>query len=134
MRLYGLQAGLLLAVLLCGGSQAQSPMPPIPNRPISDRQLQSSMPGVVTVNPMPGSKVRQDFLMRAEMERQRKQREERLKQLADDSERLTALASQLQQEIKVVSTAPVLPVASIKKADEIERLAKRLKQNLRGPA
>ena len=134
MRLTCVQLGVTLAVLLAGGMQAQSPSAPIPNRPISDRQSQRNTPEVATVTPMLGSsKVANDFLIRAQMHSQQGFREARLKQMQQDSDRLTALAVELQREVTLVSREPILPVAQIKKAEEIEKLAKRLKQNLRGP-
>ncbi len=137
MRLTCVQFAVTLAILLATVSGAQSPpaAAPIPNRPItSQQQLQSTTPSVVTVMPMLGSsKVSNDFLVHAEMQRQQGFRLARLKQMQEDSDRLTSLAAELQREVALVSREPILPVAQIKKAEEIEKLAKRLKQNLRGP-
>ena len=136
MRLTSTQFGVTLTILLAAFSGAQSSPPiPIPNRPITSQpQLQSTTPGVITVVPMLGSsKVSNDFLVHAEMQRQQGFRLARLKQMQEDSDRLTALAAELQREVALVSREPILPIAQIKKAEEIEKLAKRLRQNLRGP-
>lgn len=134
MRRSGMPARLASTLLLVNFAFPQNQVP-VGNGPISDRQRNGERPGVADTQVVfAPTKVGQEFLMQAEMRRQQKLREERLRQLAEDSDRLTALANELKQEIRVVSHEPVLPVATIKKAEEIEKLAKKLKQNLRGPS
>jgi hypothetical protein len=59
------------------------------------------------------------------------QNAERLKQLAQDTDKLLALAKQLKDEVDQ-SNGNTLPVDAVKKAAEIEKLAKSVRSKIRG--
>ena len=79
------------------------------------------------------SQVARDFLARANRARIQKLWLERRMAMQRDSERLAGLANQLQQQVLVGTDPRALPADAIRNAEEIERLAKRLRTNLRGP-
>lgn len=56
----------------------------------------------------------------------------RQKNLKKDAARLSQLAQQLQKELDKDDTADVLSVDTIRKAEEIEKLAKHIKDAVRG--
>ncbi len=70
---------------------------------------------------------------RLEQMRIKKAQEERRKQIGKDTDRLTQLVSDLKDLLAKADSTNVLSLDAVKKAEEIEKLAKRLKNNLRDP-
>lgn len=58
--------------------------------------------------------------------------EQRQKDIRKEIEKLYNLASQLKAEIERTDATTVLSLAMVKKAEEIERLAKQIKENAKG--
>lgn len=58
--------------------------------------------------------------------------EERQKNIKKDVERLYDLAAQLKTEVEKTDATTVLSVAMLKKAEEIEKLAKQIKDHAKG--
>jgi hypothetical protein len=58
--------------------------------------------------------------------------EQRQKDIKKEIERLYDLASQLKAEIEKTDSTAVLSLAMLKKAEEIEKLAKHIKENAKG--
>src|SRR5258706_7982918 len=58
--------------------------------------------------------------------------EERQKNIKKDVEKLYALASQLKTEVEKTDSTTVLSLAMLKKAEEIEKLAKQIKDRAKG--
>ena len=61
---------------------------------------------------------------------QRAQKEERQKKLKEDTERLLSLATELKESVDKTNQN-VLSLEVVKKAEEIEKLAKKIKTNMR---
>jgi hypothetical protein len=92
---------------------AQNPMPappPLPRRDPSDRDEPASPP--------PGAK-------KAVLEQNQKD-------IKKDIERLYELASELKTEVEKTDATAILSVAMVKKAEEIEKLAKQIKDHAKG--
>lgn len=58
--------------------------------------------------------------------------EQRQKDIKKEIEKLFELASQLKAEIEKTDATTVLSLAMVRKAEEIERLAKQIKENAKG--
>jgi hypothetical protein len=58
--------------------------------------------------------------------------EEREKSIKKDVEKLYALAAQLKTEVEKTDSTKMLSVAVLKKAEEIERLAKQIRDHAKG--
>ena len=58
--------------------------------------------------------------------------EERQKTIKKDVEKLYELAAQLKTEVEKTDSTTVLSLAMVKKAEEIERLAKQIKDHAKG--
>jgi hypothetical protein len=58
--------------------------------------------------------------------------EERQKNIKKDVEKLYDLAAQLKTEVEKTDSTTVLSLAMLKKADEIEKLAKQIKDHAKG--
>ena len=58
--------------------------------------------------------------------------EERQKNIKKDVEKLYALAAQLKTEVEKTDSTTVLSLAMVKKAEEIEKLAKQIKDHAKG--
>jgi hypothetical protein len=58
--------------------------------------------------------------------------EERQKNIKKDVEKLYDLASQLKREVEKTDSTTVLSLAMLKKAEEIEKLAKQIKDRAKG--
>ncbi len=58
--------------------------------------------------------------------------EENQKDIKKDIEKLFALASQLKQQVEKTDATAVLSLAMVKKAEEIERLARQIKERAKG--
>jgi len=58
--------------------------------------------------------------------------EERQKNIRKDVEKLYSLASQLKAEVEKTDATTVLSLAMLKKAEEIEKLAKQIKDHAKG--
>lgn len=58
--------------------------------------------------------------------------EERQKNIKKDVEKLYNLASQLKSEVEKTDSTTVLSLAMLKKAEEIEKLAKQIKERAKG--
>ena len=54
------------------------------------------------------------------------------KDIKKDIEKLFALASQLKQQVEKTDATAVLSLAMVKKAEEIERLARQIKERAKG--
>ena len=72
-----------------------------------------------------------DFESEREKEMARARQQERYKQLKRDSEQLLELSTELKQYIDKAN-ADILSVQVIKKAEQIEKLAKQVKNRMRG--
>lgn len=102
--------GALAVLLRPKTTSAQSPVPPPPRRDLGDRD---ELP-----NPPPGAK-------KAVLEQHQKD-------IRKDVERLYALASELKTEVDKTDATVVLSLAMVKKAEEIEKLAKQIKDHAKG--
>jgi len=58
--------------------------------------------------------------------------EENQKDIKKDIEKLFDLASQLKQQVEKTDATAVLSLAMVKKAEEIERLARQIKERAKG--
>jgi len=105
--------GAAASVIRCKAVSAQSPVPPpppLPRRDPSDRDE--------PVIPAPGAK-------KAVLEQNQKD-------IKKDIEKLYELASELKAEVEKTDATAVLSVAMVKKAEEIEKLAKQIKDHAKG--
>jgi beta-phosphoglucomutase-like phosphatase (HAD superfamily) len=111
----------LLAGMAFGVAQVVQP-PSIPTAPPLDggRQPYGTLPDS---SPDPA-------LRRAMEEAARKRNIERQAKMAAESDRICALAQELIDELNKNGSHP-LPVASVKKMDEIQKLAKSVKDRMR---
>ena len=75
----------------------------------------------------------EDPLHQLEQNRIKKALEQRRKAIAGDADQLMALLQDLKMEMVKTDPQQVISVASIKKTDEIEKLAKKLKRDMREP-
>lgn len=113
----------LLLVFFCGAAglsvrtkavSAQNPVPapppPLPRRDPEDRDDSTSPP--------PGAK-------KAVLEQHQKD-------IKKDVEKLYELASQLKTEVEKTDATAVLSLAMVKKAEEIEKLARQIKDHAKG--
>lgn len=111
---------LVLAAVPCGGAQNTQQTP----RPTPGAQL-----------PLPGGGNEdepQDPMQRKVLhDAGKKRNEERQQQLKADASRLLALAQELKAEVDK-SSKDTLSVDVVKKADEIEKLAKSVKEKMKG--
>lgn len=116
---------LLLMSLLSGGAigSAQLQEPSLPSPP---GQGQPRTP----VFGQPGQERSQDpTLRRAELEAARKRNIERQNKMVADSDKICALAQQLSDEVN--KGGQDAPPAALKKIEEIEKLAKGVKDRMR---
>jgi hypothetical protein len=90
---------------------AQNPVPP-PPQPRGEGQSQGP--------PDPSSPTTKSLL------------EQNQKDIKKDIEKLYDLATQLKTEVEKTDSTAVLSVAMVKKAEEIEKLAKQIKERARG--
>jgi len=122
---FRLSAGCLFAALVASFAfaQASAPVPLIPQPPTPmDAGRFPSAPG-------PGAA--DDPALRRAMEEAAKKRNiERQTKMVADSDRICALAQELLDEIDK-SGGSALPAASAKKMDEIQKLAKSVKERMR---
>jgi hypothetical protein len=102
-------------------------------------QMGGQVPSVPPPAPMdggrfptaPGPGPNDDPALRRAMEEAAKKRNiERQSKMIADSDRICALAQELMDEINKSGSSP-LPVASVKKTDEIQKLAKSVKERMR---
>jgi hypothetical protein len=91
-------------------AQNPVPLPPLPRRDSGDRDESASPP--------PGAK-------KAVLEQNQKD-------IKKDVERLYELASELKAEVDKTDATAVLSLAMVKKAEEIEKLAKQIKDHAKG--
>src|SRR5436190_5215604 len=110
---------LLPALNVFAAQRPSAPAPPVNQRP-----------------PFPGDdrrdrESRDETEIRMEKERQKKLNEDRQKALKKDTEHLVELASELKQYVDKTSEN-VLSVDVVKKAEEIEKLAKSVKDKMKG--
>lgn len=70
---------------------------------------------------------------RLEKIRLQKAEEERRKRLTKDTDRMAQLVAELKDLLSKNDSSKVLSLDSVKKAEEIEKLAKRVKNDLRTP-
>ncbi len=70
---------------------------------------------------------------RLEEIRLKRAQEERRKALAKDTDRLSQLITELKESLAKADPTKVLSLDAVKKAEEIEKVAKRVKNNLREP-
>ena len=96
----------------CVTSFAQNPLPPNPNsrRDMGDRDE--------SPNPPPGAK-------KAVLEQHQKD-------IKKDIEKLYSLASELKNEVEKTDATVILSLALVKKAEEIEKLARQIKDHAKG--
>jgi hypothetical protein len=114
-RLFLTAFGLAGTLLLRGNSVlAQAPIPPThpPKTPDGDDESPAS-----ANFPSSGNKA----LL-----------EQRQKDIKKEIEKLFELASQLKAEVEKTDATTVLSLAMVRKAEEIERLAKQIKENAKG--
>ncbi|WP_263409368.1 hypothetical protein [Terriglobus tenax] len=71
------------------------------------------------------------FDARMENQRARMRNDDRQKKIVEDTEKLLSLASQLKEEVDK-SDKNTLSITVIKKAEEIEKLAKSVKERMKG--
>jgi hypothetical protein len=111
----------LFLICLCGAAalfvrststsaQNPVPLPPLPRRDSGDRDEPAGPP--------PGAK-------KAVLEQNQKD-------IKKDVERLYELASELKTEVDKTDATAVLSLAMVKKAEEIEKLAKQIKDHAKG--
>ena len=105
----GVVAGFSLAVSVARG-QDPFPKPSSSTRPGEDE-------------PLPNSNAKSPTKVRLE---------ENQKDIKKDIEKLFDLASQLKQQIEKTDATAVLSLAMVKKAEEIERLARQIKERAKG--
>jgi DNA-binding transcriptional regulator GbsR (MarR family) len=91
-------------------AQSPVPPPPLPRREPGDREDPASPP--------PGAK-------KAVLEQNQKD-------IKKDVEKLYELASELKTEVDKTDATAVLSLAMVKKAEEIEKLAKQIKDHAKG--
>ena len=91
------------------------------------------MPGTESGQPMDRAKITQDNPNDAKLRDQQDRllREARQKRVIADTDKLAVLVTDLKAHVNS-STINSLPVDTIKKADEIEKLARDLKKQLKG--
>src|SRR5258708_7780082 len=105
----GAAAAYSMAVLATHG-QDPFPKPPSPMHPGEDEP-----------NPNPNAKSPTKIRL-----------EENQKDIKKDIEKLFDLASQLKQQVEKTDATVVLSLAMVKKAEEIERLARQIKERAKG--
>jgi hypothetical protein len=115
---------LFAAVLIAGCSltvKAQQQLPPITTRPpVSPGQA-----------PNPSDDNDQDVMARRAMVQQAQRRnEQRQQEIVSDTAKLLTLTQQLKAELEKNSKDP--SAATIKKTEEIEKLAKSVKEKMKG--
>jgi len=114
-----LLAGLILCSFLTIGQAQQVPITP---RPIPS-------PGQA---PSPGDDMERDPMTRRVMTQQAERRNnQRQQDLVNDTDKLLELAQQLKTEVDK-STKAQLSITVVKKAEEIEKLAKSVKEKMKG--
>ena len=91
-------------------AQSPVPLPPLPRRSPDDKDD--------TASPPPGAK-------KAVLEQNQKD-------IKKDVEKLYELASELKTEVEKTDATAVLSLAMVKKAEEIEKLAKQIKDHAKG--
>jgi hypothetical protein len=126
-----LRWGVGAAALLLVGSWAISG---IDLRMISAAQVQSQqqMPTMPPMQPGLGEPNSNDPMERQRQEKMEKARNtDRQKQLVQDTDKLLALAKELKEDVDK-SNKDMLSIDVVKKAAEIEKLAKSVKDRMRG--
>ena len=104
-------SGLAAIFTQLRATSAQNPLPPPnPRRDVGDRDE--------TPIPPPGAK-------KAVLEQHQKD-------IKKDIERLYALASELKSEVEKTDATVILSLAMLKKAEEIEKLARQIKDHAKG--
>jgi hypothetical protein len=123
-------AGVCAALLLAGAAVALSGAAV---QSISGGQLQQPMPTVPSSPPGFGEQPNPaDPMQRQQQERMEKARNvDRQKQLERDTDKLLSLAKELKEEVNK-SNKDTLSIDVVKKAAEIEKLAKSVKDRMRG--
>jgi hypothetical protein len=102
----------MLSIGAAAGGQDPFPKPPSPMRPGEDEP---------NSNPIPSGKSPTKIRL-----------EENQKDIKKDIEKLFDLASQLKEQVEKTDATAVLSLAMVKKADEIERLARQIKERAKG--
>jgi hypothetical protein len=115
-RLFVMAVGLTGALLL-GGNTALTQVPTPPGRPPK-----------TTPNDDDGSPANANFPASGN----KALLEQRQKDIKKEIEKLFNLVSQLKAEVEKTDATTVLSLAMVKKAEEIERLAKQIKENAKG--
>ena len=110
---------LLLAVIVTGAVIAQNP-PPTPTGPRTDPQF-----GTRRNNDLSEAE------LRMEREREKRMNLERHESLKTDTDKLLELATELKKHVDN-SNENLLSLEVVKKAEEIEKLAKKVKDKMKG--
>jgi len=111
----------LVLCLLPVSNMAQNPVPQQPQQPPTAR-------GDIAIPPGDADEMRE----RIEHDMEKKAAKERVASLKSDTDKLLKLSIELKQYVDK-SDENVLSLNVIKKADEIEKLAKSVKDKMRGP-
>jgi peptidoglycan hydrolase CwlO-like protein len=105
-------AGVLAGLSMAGSIHGQNPFP---------KSTSPMHPSEDEPNPLPNGKSPTKIRL-----------EENQKNIRKDIEKLFDLASQLKQQVDKTDATEVLSLAMLKKADEIERLARQIKERAKG--
>ncbi len=112
---------LLAGCFMLAGAQQQLPLPPIARPPASPGQ-----------SPNPSDDNDGDSMAhRAMMQQAQKRNDQRQKDIVNDTAKLLSLAQELKVEVEK-SSKNQMSVSVIKKAEEIEKLAKSVKEKMKG--
>lgn len=107
---YGVAALFVGTRAISAQNPVPPPLPPLPRRDPADREDSTSPP--------PGAR-------KAVLEQHQKD-------IKKDVEKLYELASQLKTEVDKTDATAVLSLAMVKKAEEIEKLARQIKDHAKG--
>ena len=113
--------GIAAALLHSATSAAQEPLPGTPPAPTSRRNGLPHEPGTADDSGNPGQPSATKTVL-----------EQRQKDIKKDVEKLFDLATQLKNEVEKTDATAVLSMAMVKKAEEIEKLAKQISNRARG--
>ncbi len=117
---------MLTLALLTGGFS-------LPAQPAQSNQLSAQSTPPVNRGGMEGNHVKEEPTISPQMQEQMADRRnfDRQKELMADTEKLFQLAQQLRDEV-AMSNKDQLSVPVVKKSEEIEKLAKSVKEKMRG--
>jgi hypothetical protein len=112
---------LMLAIMVTGAVIAQDrPVPPTPTGPRSDPQFGTRRNNELT-----------EAEARMERERDKRINQMRHESLKEDTDKLLELATELKKHVDN-SNENLLSMEVVRKAEEIERLAKKVKDKMKG--